>query len=60
LLNLTVERRKQGESVEDAVRHFLNVMRVGAKKVGTNFALPTVQEAKRAYYRDRKKPKVRS
>jgi hypothetical protein len=59
----TVEERKPGESVKDAVRRFLRVMRVSAKEklrteeVVRPLKLPTEQEAVRAYYRNRKKPK---
>jgi hypothetical protein len=57
LLIHTVETKKQGQRVKDAVRYFLKVMRAGAKEVGTTLELPTEQEAIRAYYRHRKRPK---
>jgi hypothetical protein len=60
LLVLTVEKRKQGERVKDAVRYFLEVMRAGAKELRTARELPTEQEAVRAYYRRRKIPKNHS
>lgn len=69
LLVLTVEeRKKHGDSVKDAVRYLLNVMREGAKELNAARAetnepqivdkLPTVQEAERTYYRIRKKPRT--
>jgi hypothetical protein len=54
-----VEKRKPGESVKDAVRSFLGVMRAGLQRAGEPQALklPTFQEAIRSYHRKRKKPK---
>jgi hypothetical protein len=57
LLVFTVEERKQGESVSEAVRYFLRVMRRGAKETGHALELPTEREAIRAYYRHRKRPR---
>jgi hypothetical protein len=58
LLAHTVQARKRGESVKDAVRHFLRVMRAGvARERKKPDNLPTDQEAIRAYYRHRKKSK---
>jgi hypothetical protein len=55
LLLSTVEERKHGELVKDAVQHFLKTMRAGDKKLGTTSALPSDNQAIRAYYRARKK-----
>jgi hypothetical protein len=57
LLVHTIETRKPGDTVRDAVHHFLEAMRRGAKELKIKDELPRTDKLMRAYYRDRKKPK---
>jgi hypothetical protein len=51
--------RMNGTTVEQAIKDFLKIMQLGRKALGKSPNLPSLKEAKAAYYRDRLKKPVR-
>jgi hypothetical protein len=55
LMQSEVDRRMSGMPVDQAIKKYLQKMRLGGKALGKPEELPSIKKAKAAYYRDRKR-----
>jgi hypothetical protein len=55
LISSKVNKRTSGTTVEQSIKEFLEIMRLGSKTLGRSEELPSTKKAKAAYYRHRKK-----